>query len=144
MIRCISQSVCLMVAILNCVSEATGAPPAPTQDSSWVRPRIGGAASDAGQVSLDESKLRKLFPDFKWTADHVAYLGEHLARGDSRAAIVASIKPLVVSAYSDELDAVILVQFPDVLVSQYALEVGDQLIACWIYPSRRQTGPPTQ
>lgn len=100
-----------------------------------------GTASDSGGFRLDEQKLRALFPKFKWTADQIAYLDEHLVRGDSRAAIVASIKPLVVSAYSDELDAVILVRFTDALVSQNSLAVGDQLIASWVYPSLRQ--PPS-
>ncbi len=104
----------------------------------WVRPRLVGWASDSGHFLLDESKLEALFPSFHWTAEHLAYLSEHLDRGDSRAAIVASLKPLVVSAYSDELDAVILVQFPDDLVEQYSLSLGDQLIASWVYPSLRQ------
>ncbi|HEY1598136.1 MAG TPA: hypothetical protein VGG64_00940 [Pirellulales bacterium] len=131
---------CLAAAALLCASAATAEPPHNKTDSAWVRPRLVGTASDSGGFSLDKSKLRALFPEFEWTADQLAYLDEHLKLGDSRAAIVASVKPLVVSAYSDELDAVILVQFPDELVSQYALDVGDQLIASWTYP--RSAQPP--
>jgi len=95
----------------------------------WVRPQLVGAASDAGKFSLDEQKLRALFPDFEWTADQLAYLDDVLRLGDSRAAVVASVDPLVVSAYRDELDAVILVRFPDPLVKQYSLAEADLLMA---------------
>jgi tetratricopeptide (TPR) repeat protein len=108
-------------------------------DLSWTRPRLEGTASNSGGFSLDKSKLRALFPNVDWTADQIAHLSEHLRLGDTRAAIVASVRPLVISAYSDELDAVILVQFPDVLVSQYALAAGDRLVVSWIYPKRHQT-----
>ncbi len=100
---------------------ANSEPPAKRSDPDWVRPRIVGAASDSGGFSLDEQKLRALFPDFEWSDDQLAFLDELLRLGDSRAAIVASVDPLVVSAYSDELDAVILVEFPEQLVKQYCL-----------------------
>jgi hypothetical protein len=105
---------------------------------AWVRPKLVGAASDSGHFSLDEAKLKALFPDFPWEPEQLAYLNEHLDLGDSRAAIVASVKPLVVSCYSDELDGVILVQFPDALVEKDGLKVGDRLIASWVYPNLRQ------
>lgn len=123
-----------VAACALCAWSAMAEPPAKKSDPQWVRPRLVGTASDSGGFSLDESKLRALFPDFEWTADQLAYIDDHLKRGDSRAAIVASVKPLVVSAYSDELDAVILVEFSEDLVKQYALKVGDELIATWTYP----------
>ena len=141
MIRSISFAVFLAVAVMVAVDTVIADAPATQPAPTWHRPRLVGWASDSGRFSLDEAKLRGMFPDFAWTTDQIAYLNEHLDRGDSRAAIVASVKPLVVSAYSDELDAVILVQFPDALVDKYSLGVGDPLIASWIYPSLRQ--PPS-
>lgn len=138
MIQRIGLSVCLTAGAVLYAGTANAQAPTTQQVSSWVRPRLVGWASDSGRFSVDETKLRALFPDFEWTADQIAYLNEHLDRGDSRAAIVASVKPLVVSAYSDELDAVILVQFPNALVDQYSLAVGDRLIASWVYPSLGQ------
>jgi hypothetical protein len=129
-----------MAVVALCAGAATAEPPASKSVPGWIRPRIVGAASDAGGFSLDEQKLRALFPDFEWTPDQLAYLDEHLKLGDSRAAIVASVDPLVVSAYSDELDGVILLKFPDHLVKQYSLAVGDLLIASWVYP--RSPQPP--
>jgi hypothetical protein len=126
-----------LAAVVLCVCAATAEPPTIKSAPGWRRPQLVGTASDSGGFSLDEEKLRALFPDFEWTADQLGYLNEHLTRGDSRAAIVASVEPLVVSAYSDELDAVILVKFPDQLVKQYSLAVGDLLIASWTYPRFR-------
>jgi hypothetical protein len=119
------------------------AEPPPKQEdfAGWVRPRLVGEASDSGHFSLDQSKLNALFPDFKWTDDQLGYLRDHLNRGDSRAAIVASVQPLVVAAFSDELDAVILIEFPDALVQKYKLSVGDHLVASWIYPRLRRPAP---
>jgi hypothetical protein len=133
-----NQMACFLATVTVCASAAAAEPPAKKSDPGFVRPRIVGAASDSGGFSLDESKLHALFPEFEWTADQLAYLDEHLKLGDSRAAIVASVKPLVVSAYSDELDGVILIKFPDDLVTQYSLNAGDELIASWVYPRSLQ------
>ena len=141
MIRDCKAAVLLLGALVLPANTTTAEPPIKMTYRDWVRPRLVGKASDSGGFSLDETKLRALFPDFDWTDDQLEYLDDHLALGDSRAALVASVKPLVVSAYSDELDAVILVQFPDQLVGQYSLDVGDHLIVSWVYP--RHPRPPS-
>lgn len=122
-------------AVSLCVALLAAEPPARKSYPNWVRPRIIGGASDAGDFALDEKNLRAMFPEFVWTADQLKYLDEHLRLGDSRAAIVASVKPLVVSAYSDELDGVILIRFPDELAQKYSLDVGSRLIGSWVYPN---------
>ncbi|MCE9552496.1 MAG: hypothetical protein K8T91_03840 [Planctomycetes bacterium] len=54
--------------------------------------------------------------------------------GDSRAALVVQIAPhLIVAAYTDEQDAVLLLQFPDFLTDQYALHVGSRLLTVNTY-----------
>lgn len=107
-------------------------------DPNWVRPVLVGSASDSGHFHVDDRKLRAMFPGFNFSQDHVGAINDHLDRGDSRAALVASIEPLVVSCYSDELDAVILVEFPAKLAQQYELKAGDKLIASWTYPRRSE------
>ena len=61
---------------------------------------------------------------------------EHLLLGDSRAAVVVSTNPLMVTAYSDEMDAAILLRFPAFLVSKYALQVGTRLLTVNTYEQR--------
>jgi hypothetical protein len=60
-------------------------------------------------------------------------LDEHLQLGDSRAACVISIAPLVVAAYTDELDCIALLNFPAWLVEDHALKTGGRLITVNTY-----------
>lgn len=102
----------------------------------------GVQASDPVRVSLSLTKLAKLCPEhFSWRArirrlfggksDHevaLQRLSRHLIQCDSRAAVVVSAKPLLVAAYSDDLDCVSLVRFPDEFVEHYFLGVGSKLL----------------
>jgi len=76
-----------------------------------ARLRPGGDsafASDPGEVALSDAKLRRLRPDLfglgAWIKQRkkgsvgTRSIGEHLADGDSRAAVVASVDPLLVAA----------------------------------------------
>jgi len=63
---------------------------------------------------------------------------EHLALGDSRAAIVVDIDPLRVSAYTDELDCSVVLAFPsrvsEVLQGEaFALKPGTRLLTVNTY-----------
>jgi len=127
-------AVCLGLLAAVGTAVATADPPTQKSNPNFVQPKLVGRASDAGGFALSEAKLKELFPDYQWNERELAYIKDHLERGDSRAAIVASVKPLVVSAYSDELDAVILIAFPERLVEKYSLHDGDQLIVSWTYP----------
>lgn len=100
-------------------------------------------ASDPGQVTLLRRRLSRLCPEFgdpgggaaarienllnDRNAD-IARMADHLANGDSRAAVVVSTSPLLVSAYTDELDCVALLRFPDSFVRDYELSVGSRLL----------------
>jgi hypothetical protein len=53
--------------------------------------------------------------------------------GDSRAAIVCHLDPLVVAAYTDELDCVVLLEFDASLVEEYGLEINDRLLTVNLY-----------
>jgi hypothetical protein len=61
--------------------------------------------------------------------------------GDTRAAVVVSLDPLLVAAYSDELDAIVVIELPRSLVGEESLTVGTRLVASNAYGSRRPACP---
>ena len=48
--------------------------------------------------------------------------------GDLQPAVVHSVEPLIISAYSDEFDAVVFLEFPDKLADIYALKKDQRLL----------------
>jgi hypothetical protein len=58
---------------------------------------------------------------------------EHLLCGDSRAAMVVSINPLLIAAYTDEFDCIAMLKFPNSLISEYNLKVYDRLLTINLY-----------
>ncbi len=53
--------------------------------------------------------------------------------GDTQPAVVYSVKPFIVAAYSDEFDAVVFLSFPDELAETYKLEPGARLTTSNLY-----------
>lgn len=98
------------------------------------------SASNPLDIRLSLKKLRSLDP-----AGHPdvpdKMIDEHLSFGDSRAAVVVSVKPLVVAAYTDEMDCVVLLQFPQVLVARYQLKTGSRLLTINTYARKGGRGP---
>jgi hypothetical protein len=105
-------------------------------------------ASDPGRIALRHEKMSRLHPELylykglcnrlkkRFTPQQLywhTYHREHLENGDSRAAVVISLQPLVIAAYTDEFDCVAMLQFPDFLVSEYALAVGSRLLTVNTY-----------
>jgi hypothetical protein len=76
--------------------------------------------------------------EFHAARKHVA---EHLYYGDSRAAVVVSLTPIVVAAYTDELDCVVLLEFPDELTQEEQLSVGSRLLCANYYTPRTPAIP---
>jgi hypothetical protein len=113
----------------------------------------GGAASDPALVRLSHDKLRRLHPSLyglrglvRATLEYnlrgvFGYsrlrLREWVYHGDSRAAVVVSDLPLIVAAYTDELDCVALLRFPD----EYGLRVGARLLTANTYEWRDAKHP---
>lgn len=104
-------------------------------------------ASDPGGVALSDAKLRRLRPDlyglghrlraaarldFPW----LVFFREHLQNGDSRAAVVVSLRPLLVAAYTDELDCVVPLEFPAEFIREYGLREGSRLLTVNTYKNR--------
>jgi hypothetical protein len=112
----------------------------------------GGAASDPGDLTISHAKLRVLRPDLYGlrglhhrlreltglTWPQRTYLAKHLQNGDSRAALVVSTNPLRVAAYTDELDCVAILMFPDEFVKEYALRDGSRLLTINTYNRGRE------
>jgi hypothetical protein len=105
-------------------------------------------ATDPGSVALSHARLAEVQPELLTNRtfrcgpvcaiEHPAAemrerFAEHLRLGDSRAAVVVSIAPLVVAAYSSDLDACVLATHPSSLVEKHGLEVGSRLLTVNIY-----------
>jgi hypothetical protein len=106
-------------------------------------------ASDPIPIRLSDEKLRLLHPELYGSrasavklrmgkhllnaAQTRLMLAEHLSFGDSRAAIVILVEPLIVAAYTDEQDAVLLLRFPDFLADSYCLTRCSKLITTNTY-----------
>lgn len=98
-------------------------------------------ASDPVQISLSLAKLRKLKVPRNVDMLPSDLLNEHLGFGDSRAAVVVSTEPLLVAAYTDELDCVVLLRFQPELVGDYGLEVGSRLLTVNTYTRNPPLAP---
>ena len=87
-------------------------------------------ASDPLPLRLDRGRLARIHPEAWWSRvlglrrRRIDVIDEHLSFGDSRAALVVSAKPLWVSAYTDELDCSIVLQFSERERAQIETEVG--------------------
>lgn len=104
-------------------------------------------ASNPGRLKLSKSKLKLLRPDlcgiggglkslaaiFDSEGSETKYFKEHLKYGDSRAAIVVSTSPILVAAYTDELDCVAMLHFPDELNQFMPLKPGKRLLTVNVY-----------
>jgi len=94
------------------------------------------SASDPGELWLSHEKLWRFHPEL-YPGRHrpepdgkyrVAAVEQHLYHGDTRAAIVLSTEPLLVAAYTDELDCVAVLKFPSDLAGEYQLKEGSRLL----------------
>src|SRR5262245_23494382 len=108
-------------------------------------------ASNPGSLRVSPRKLYTMHPElaswWAWMAYIIrerktrglsrtfwlTHIEEHLMHGDSRAALVVSIDPLRVAAYSDDLDCVVLLEFDQSFVRDYRLKVGSRLLTVNTY-----------
>ena len=49
-----------------------------------------------------------------------------------------SVSPLQVAAYTDELDCVVMLRYPDWLVDEHDLKVGSRLLVVFTYPDEEK------
>ncbi len=111
-------------------------------------------ASHPGLAELSIEKLRIMRPDLfgilgfvqkilvkiNFFGDQIASLRRHLLLGDTRAAIVVSTSPLLIAAYTDELDCVAMLKFPERVLTQFNLEVKQRLVTINLYSKETDEG----
>ena len=99
-------------------------------------------AGHPGRIHVDRKKLDQYEKNFQGciglvanilfglfrVPGEVAAVTEHAQKGDCNAAAVINLDPLIVAAYSDELDAVALLKFSQRERTGYQLEVGTMLV----------------
>jgi hypothetical protein len=111
-------------------------------------------ASNPGTFILSDDKFRLQFPelyhikggilgrllgnktyqynDLKaiklYAADARQYAAGAIQKGDTRAAGVISLSPLRIAAYNDDLDCVVMLQFPQEFALIFDLKIGTQLL----------------
>ncbi len=97
-------------------------------------------AENPGNVMISARKFRKVRRLFKLNHAQKSYfkaqknrIKEYMAMGDTQPAVVCSVSPLKIAAYSDEMDAVIMLRFPDVLAKKYDLSPGTRLVTSNVY-----------
>jgi len=125
------------------------APPPPavpmTASAQLVVPKLHAHAGNAALLALSEDRLRKvqpqLFDTAQWPREDVrvrwlSNIGDTLARGDSRAAVVVDATNAIVASYTDELDCVVLLKFDPALALAHGWRDGTRLLAANSYHSR--------
>lgn len=92
-------------------------------------------ASSPGMLRIDEEKYDDLIEFMKLNKKQQIKLNEkrnmiadHLFNGDTMPAIVVSTNPLIISSYSDELDAVVMLEFPKEYQQKYQLQENMRLV----------------
>lgn len=129
--------------------------------TGWVRPFVlevvgggmavtggGSFATRPGQVALSDRLLRLQHPELygwrsllvRWThhygqpaADLRRRVRESIGFGDAQPAVVLRTEPLQVAAYSDDLDAAVLLEFPQEYVNRFELVRGKRLVSINTY-----------
>lgn len=107
------------------------------------------AASDAVGISLSDERLCGIEPKlYGWRSIFCRVLihgrpynarqarqllAEHVRGGDSRAAMVVRRNPLLVAAYTDEQDCIVLLEFPRWLADEHHLDEGSKLLTINTY-----------
>jgi hypothetical protein len=99
-------------------------------------------ASDPGHIRLSDEKLRQFHPEFYGFRSWISALArasrgriaEHMELGDSRAAVVINLDPLLVAAYTDEMDDSAVLRFDASVKAQYpGLRVASRLLTVNTY-----------
>ncbi len=104
-------------------------------------------ASNPGNVSLSKKKLKYIYPEitsWKYIIFRLIYvcqshktlrsqINDCMMDGDCNPAVVISTSPLLVSAYSENMDCAVLIRYPDSFVKRYNLKSGTRLLSVNTY-----------
>ncbi len=98
-------------------------------------------AENSGNVELSERKFAQVRDDIlklsgleksNYNSNFVR-INEFMMNGDTQPAVVYSVDPLIISAYSDEMDGVVFLEFPNQLTEMYDLKKGTRLVTSNVY-----------
>lgn len=92
-------------------------------------------ASTPGRVTISNNKWKKISKDFNLSFSEKLKLNlskkdvaDYICNGDSQPAMVVSLEPLLIAAFSEDFDAVVILKFPNEYVLEYNLELYSRLI----------------
>lgn len=98
-------------------------------------------ASDSIAIALDLKKLNFLMPELlnpiqrlkyklrRWgIASYIERIEEHIKLGDSQGAIVVATYPLLIAAYNEDIDCVVMLMFEQKIQNKYNFKIKDRLI----------------
>lgn len=79
------------------------------------------------------NKINTKFAGRFYSDMQIDFVTRALCYGDTQPAVVVSTEPLLIAAYSDEMDAVVMLKFPAEFVEKYSLSAGDRLTTSNVY-----------
>lgn len=79
------------------------------------------------------NKINTKFAGRFYSDMRIDLVSRALYSGDTQPAIVVSLDPLLIAAYSDEMDGVVMLKFPTEFAEKYALTLGSRLTTSNIY-----------
>ena len=101
---------------------------------------MNGQAGNPGKVKFSHkkyysfrNKINTKFSEKYFSDMQIELVSQILMFGDTQPATVVSTAPLLIAAYSDEMDGVVMLRFDESFAEQYDLHPGDRLTASCVY-----------
>lgn len=79
------------------------------------------------------NKINHGFGEKFYSDMRIDYVSQALCFGDTQPCVVVGVNPLLIAAYSDEMDAVVMLEFPAEFADLYHLAPGSRLTSSNIY-----------
>ncbi|MCH5180840.1 MAG: hypothetical protein J1F32_06480 [Erysipelotrichales bacterium] len=112
----------------------------PTNFNNVKNYNNGTYASMPGHLAVSQYKLDIIQEEYKLNIFKklrvqlaLRSIEYQLSYGDTQPAVVVSINPFIVAAYSDEMDAVVLLKFPIALAKRNNIKLHDRLVSINCY-----------
>lgn len=98
-------------------------------------------ASDSIGIEINLKKLQFLLPEIFSLTERIKYrfkhwgfltnievIAEHVKYGDSQGAIVVNTSPLLIAAYNEDIDCVVMLKFEKKIQEKYNFQIKDKLV----------------
>lgn len=97
-------------------------------------------AENQSKLKLSNEKFKEIKDLFEFNKSELSFykkqkgkIKAYLKEGDLQPAVVCLLHPLLIGAYSDEMDAVVMLKFPTSFINKYKLEEGQRLVTSNVY-----------